>query len=102
MTLWQAKNFKVVVRVRPPIAREGLLLVVLLAGTVSNVAVAAGENEVVNVETAQVVSIVNPDESSSKTHTFVFDRVYDSTVRQMPLYESCVKVGAGCELESLS
>eukprot|EP00047_Mylnosiga_fluctuans_P022700 m.124605 g.124605 ORF g.124605 m.124605 type:complete len:1235 (-) comp9354_c0_seq1:147-3851(-) len=71
-----AKNFKVVVRVRPKLDRE------------------AGLSSCLQLQSNQVIAISKPsaDESEeAKTHTFPFDRIYDESTPQLALYESCVK-----------
>eukprot|EP00056_Hartaetosiga_gracilis_P013197 m.216546 g.216546 ORF g.216546 m.216546 type:complete len:1488 (-) comp13806_c1_seq3:3847-8310(-) len=67
----KAKNFKVVVRVRPHITRE------------------CGLSTCVNVKSNQFVSTTRP--GSGKTHDFVFDRVYDNHSTQQDIYESAVR-----------
>jgi kinesin family protein 3/17 len=77
-----SKNFKVVVRVRPLIARE-LAVQQLLC---------------VRIESKQVVEI-HPEaktgqeqhQGAANLHSFVFDRVYDQQSTQQSVYESAVK-----------
>ncbi|KAJ1402313.1 P-loop containing nucleoside triphosphate hydrolase protein, partial [Ochromonadaceae sp. CCMP2298] len=92
-------NFKVVIRVRPPLPRE-------LGGDVpfQNIVAVDDREQVITVsenldavldEEGQVVANPGP----YTTHTFVFDYVYDQTCTQRQVYETTAKPVVDCALQ---
>lgn len=71
-----AKNFKVVVRVRPHVERE------------------SGAAQCLQIQSSQVIAISKPtseETEDGKTHSFPFDRIFDDATPQAALYDLCVK-----------
>jgi kinesin family protein 3/17 len=73
----QGNNFKVVVRVRPPIKRETAVNALMCVASEGN-------------ETLTVTSGLQ-DRPAGNTHSFVFDRVYAPDASQDHLYTSAVR-----------